>query len=65
MSYSCGFGCTRYDPSCDACDDAVTSDNEYEQKDSIKARIRAGIFGQTYSEYIEDEKDNDDDWGSM
>jgi len=60
MSYLCAFGCTSYNPSCDACDDEV-SDQTWgwaEPEETTDNRFQAALNGQSLREFLDD----DDNW---
>lgn len=57
MPYKCSFGCTSYNPSCDACDSA-TEGNGYDENES-HLKHKAALRGQTKEEYLASEENDD------
>lgn len=53
MPYKCAFGCTSYNPCCDACDSEVSDSSTgwAESKDDTEDRFRASLKGQTLEEF--------------
>lgn len=58
MPYNCGWGCTSYNPFCDACDSATTTDNPYHPEESEQLH-KAALKGMTLQEWhnSEDERE--------
>ena len=57
MSYKCAYGCSSYNPSCDAWDSETTSDNPYTYKAEEKILLKAALKGMTKKEYLDQEED--------
>lgn len=53
-SYKCGWGCTSYNPSCDACEAQVNVEDEPYFRDEVwEKRHKAACLGMTEEEYDE------------
>ena len=63
MPYKCGFGCTSFNPLCDACDSATTSDSPYFAEKEDHILHKAALHGQTKKEYLEDEDKDEKQYG--
>lgn len=59
-TYRCSFGCTSYNPNCDGCDSATTSDNSYERPNRDKDRVKAANTGMTLQEWDAQEESGDE-----
>lgn len=59
MPYKCAFGCTSYNPNCDACDSETTSDNPYDYEKESNEKHKAALRGMTRQEWLDSEDNND------
>lgn len=63
MPYKCAFGCTHYNPCCDACESATTdnsgsyAESPEQRKQKERTMIKAANHGMTYHEWIEQEEE--------
>ena len=60
MPYKCAWGHTSYDPNCDACDSATTSDNPYEYEKESMEKHKAALRGMTRQEWPDREEGDDE-----
>lgn len=61
MPYKCAYGCTSYNPNCDACD-GETSDQStgwFEPEEDTRDRFEAAKKGMTLKEFRESEREQD------
>lgn len=62
MPYKCAFGCTKYNPCCDACDSEVSDQSTgwAEDEKRTRKRFKAALRGLTLEEAEERELDVED-----
>lgn len=58
MPYKCAFGCTTYNPCCDACDGATRSDSSYNSEEEDRILHKAALKGMTREEYLNRKEDD-------
>lgn len=50
MSYKCAFGCTCFNPSCDACESSSSTSNPYATQEEKDDRHKAASQGYDYDD---------------
>lgn len=59
MPYKCAFGCTSYNPCCDACDGETEGQGYLNSEEDGKLRHKAALRGMTKEEYLEAGEDDE------